>query len=37
MKRRLELICRDILNDKINRSMLKAFANTYLTLIKLNK
>jgi len=36
-KERLKLICRDILDDKISREMLKAFANSYLNLIKKTK
>ena len=32
-KKRLKLICRDILNDEISREMLKAFANSYLNII----
>ena len=32
-KKRLKIICRDILNDEISREMLKAFANTYINLL----
>ena len=31
-KKRLKLICRDILNDNISREMLKAFANAYINI-----
>jgi hypothetical protein len=32
-KKRLELLCKNILNNKISRNMLKAYANTYINLI----
>ena len=33
-EQRMKLLCRDILDDKITRDMLKALANTYLSVIE---
>jgi hypothetical protein len=34
---RLELLCVDILNKKIKRSMIKEYAKTYLRLLEIEK